>query len=577
MRQTDTEFPRTSTGIGCLFQPRRGIPEFRWLGLSGQDQEVSKTGRGSGYGAVLLSQFQVTIPSSQATISVRTFKERIMKSLNGTSALSPCLRGTAAIVLVLCALILASGCRKSDSETHSLGKESASASNSHPAKNTEVAPESPQTVDAVLQAMVTAYQTAQNYSDRGTVSIRGTEAGKPVDDQPIDYTMVFERPNKLRLSVFGGAVISDGYQWHAFAQHVPGQIVSRKAPASITAAEIFGDAMLMEAIVQGPTIGVSWLPVQSLLLLADDPLKTLLYGVQKTELLAPTRLDGKLCDRVAITRTDGTAVLWIDRQSRILRRLELPVDAINRDSRARQGKIDSLVADFHEALFDAKIDSRAFTIEVPEGAQLVPFLVTPANMLLGKPSPDFAFTALDGKKIDRKSLEGTIAVLGMWSSGADRQANPSPMMLEAIERVAQKYKDSTKVTFLAVHVAPAELPDNNLEAIAAELHLTIPIARDPKHDAGSKLGLGSVPAYFIIGPNGVVEDFHFRFDKASEDGLAKKIESLLAGKSITQEAAALAKEQHDQHVAQLAKYVANDLYLQPSEEPPRVGISGSSE
>ena len=269
-------------------------------------------------------------------------------------------------------------------------------------------------------------------------------------------------------------------------------------------------------------------------------------------------------------------MLWIDRQSRILRRLELPIDAVNRDAQVQQAKIDAIVADFHEAQFDAKIDSRAFAIEVPKEAQPVPFLVTPAHMLIGKPSPDFAFTALDGKKIDCKSLDGTIAVLGMWSSGADGQGNPAPMLLAALERVAKKYKDNSKITFLAVHVDPAEVPDKNLQATAAELHLTIPIARDPNRHAGVKLGLTLVPALYILGPTGVIEDFHCGFDRNLEDGLVKKIESLVAGKSVSQEASALAKKQHDQHVAELAKYVATELYLQPGTEPPKVEIAAAT-
>ena len=216
-----------------------------------------------------------------------------MKSLNANPAPSHCLHGSAAFVLVLCGLILASGCQKSDSGTHpSSVVVSASAAKSDPVKTAEVDTDVPQSTDAILKAMVAAYQTAQNYSDKGTVSIRGTKAGKPMDDQPVDYTMAFERPNKLRLAVFRGAVISDGNQWHAFVQQIPGQIVERKAPARITPAEIFSDAMLMDAITQGPTMGVSWLPVQALLLLADDPLKTLLYGAQKTESLTPTPLNG---------------------------------------------------------------------------------------------------------------------------------------------------------------------------------------------------------------------------------------------------------------------------------------------
>ena len=146
MRLTDSEFRRTSTSIGCLFQRRLGIPHVPVVSAC---QARIRTSRKSvvALGTVRScsrSFKSPAIPSSQTTISALTFKERIMKSLNGTPAPSLCLRGTAAIVLVLCGLILASGCRKSDSETHpSSVEKSASAANSDPAKSTEVVPESP--------------------------------------------------------------------------------------------------------------------------------------------------------------------------------------------------------------------------------------------------------------------------------------------------------------------------------------------------------------------------------------------------------------------------------------------------
>lgn len=58
MRLTDSEFRGMNTRIRRFFQRRLEFPVFRWLGLSGQDQEILEIGCGSGYGAVLLSQLQ---------------------------------------------------------------------------------------------------------------------------------------------------------------------------------------------------------------------------------------------------------------------------------------------------------------------------------------------------------------------------------------------------------------------------------------------------------------------------------------------------------------------------------------
>ena len=58
MRLTTSEFRGMNTGIRRFFQRRLEFPAFRWLGLSGQDQEILEIGCGSGYGAILLSQLK---------------------------------------------------------------------------------------------------------------------------------------------------------------------------------------------------------------------------------------------------------------------------------------------------------------------------------------------------------------------------------------------------------------------------------------------------------------------------------------------------------------------------------------
>ena len=77
-----------------------------------------------------------------------------MKSLNANLVPPLCLHGSAAFVLVLCGLILASGCRNSDSGTHpSSVEDSASATKSDPVKTAEVVTDVPQSTDATLKAM----------------------------------------------------------------------------------------------------------------------------------------------------------------------------------------------------------------------------------------------------------------------------------------------------------------------------------------------------------------------------------------------------------------------------------------
>ena len=48
MRLTESEFRGMNTGIRRFFQLRMELPVFRWLGSSGQDQDILEIGCGSG-------------------------------------------------------------------------------------------------------------------------------------------------------------------------------------------------------------------------------------------------------------------------------------------------------------------------------------------------------------------------------------------------------------------------------------------------------------------------------------------------------------------------------------------------
>ena len=136
--------------------------------------------------------------------------------------------------------------------------------------------------------------------------------------------------------------VCDGQTIHAAIENIPNQVLQKTAPPRVDLKVFRIDPSLATAIADfaGP-------PPQLMLLLADDPLKALLRDAAEPALIEGGQIDGRDCYRVRVTRPDGAAVFWIDRQTWPLRRLTLPTDAL-RDNLPHDKPFDklSLTADF---------------------------------------------------------------------------------------------------------------------------------------------------------------------------------------------------------------------------------------
>ncbi len=425
---------------------------------------------------------------------------------------------------------------------------------------------------SILKAMAKAYQGAKSYRDKGSIRIRGTEAGQPVD-QTVDFSLAFERPNKLRLTAYRGAAVCDGKQFWTYARHLPDQVARRPAPPQMTVQAMFEDEVLMDAISQGPTLGISLVPVQLLLLLTDDPLKTLLFESQEPELLPVEKIGDRECFRIRITRRDGKAVFWIDRATFVLRRFELPLDEINRGAKEENAEVQSLVAEFEDAALDAPVNAEAFQFAAPANSQLVDYLTMPTVLLLGKPAPAFAFTGMDGAKLDPASLKGKVTVLDFWAT----HCGPCRIGLPMLNKLAEKYKDNDKVAFRAVSVDDAKIPDDDLKKMFTELNVSLPIARDPQGDANRKLALTMIPAMCLIDAKGIVQDYQVGLMQNFESELARKLEALLAGRDVFQEPTKVIAEDRQKYKAVLDKWVARGILLGPIAELPETNIAAKTE
>ena len=147
---------------------------------------------------------------------------------------------------------------------------------------------------------------------------------------------------------------------------------------------------------------------------------------------------------------------------------------------------------------------------------------------MNKPAPDFRFTDLDGKPFTRDSLAGKVTLLTFWATWCQ----PCHRSLPLLEKVREQFKDNPKVAFRAISVDTPNVNNEKVAKTLTELGVKIPALRDSEQASLLFRTEGSVPATFLIGADGSIQDYVMGFvpDKIAE--WPEKIKKLLAGEKI---------------------------------------------
>ena len=383
----------------------------------------------------------------------------------------------------------------------------------------------PRTAMEVLDQMVEAYHQADRYQDDGRLLVRYTYDGQEVTETK-EFSLAIAAPNRMRLRAYDALVVCDGQNLRGTIDESPEEVFSTPAPDELTAASPYQDSVLGKALNQI----VGSVPVT--LFLDPDPLPLLLVNARKPTLESSQKIGDDVCYRVRIERREGAFVLWIDKQTLVVRRVEYPTDGYRRLVEPYPGVIRdmTITAELENARLDPPIDDSTFEFQVPHGASLVRRF---DDVRVGARIPKFKLRALDGRQITRDSLEGKIAVIKFWQRD-DVLAYYND--LSSFAQIQKHYANDDSIVFLAVTADPDEISDDDLRAALAKAELSLPVARADYRVAFRSFGLQIVPTTVILGRDGMLQERIVGVYPKQAAALVKKLDILLAGGDLTLEA-----------------------------------------
>lgn len=431
------------------------------------------------------------------------------------------------------------------------------------------------TVDEVLKKMVQAYKAAQTYRDAGVLELAGVQNGQE-QKRVFPCEIAFVRPNKIRLIVDNGNLFCDGSQTFGFVRDLPGQVLRAAAPAELSIDSLYADFLLSTAMMQSPAQSFSWVPAQLVLLLAKDPLKTLLAGVEKARFLEPATIGERACYRVEILTPTGPGVFWIDAADSTLRRFELPTGPLEQEAATEGIQKISMVLDLKEAQLNAAIAPQAFLFQAPENVPPVEALVPPLLQVLGQPCPDFQFSDLEGKTVAISSFKDKVVVIQLWATSS----LPCRPVLQAVSKAYETLKQYNDVAVMAVSLDPANVQASALQSVLKDWQADLPVYRDLARSIAAHYGDPGVPLTIVLGKGGKVQTFQPGALAQMDQLLVRTVDKLRAGEDVF----SFSFEQFDAGKRQFElmrkKSVADDVYRLPMVAPqeiPRAAILPRSE
>ena len=231
------------------------------------------------------------------------------------------------------------------------------------------------------------------------------------------------------------------------------------------------------------------------LALSNDPATTISRDATSIVRTKDVEIDGHPFPAISVTSPGQDNTLIIDPATHLLRRSVTDQTKAARAQGAQVVKSAQITTDYVNTPA-AVADAARFAWTPPPGAQPNASDNTGAD-IEGKPAPAFSLTALDGTKVDLKSLKGSVCVFDFWASWC----GPCCASLPHLDAIYQDFKPQG-VRFFAINLQEDQ---KTVQSFVKDTKLSIPVLLDSDGKVTSEYDTaGGIPFTVVVGKDGTV-------------------------------------------------------------------------
>lgn len=399
----------------------------------------------------------------------------------------------------------------------------------------------PEDAKQLLEESLRVYRDATKYSDQAqlTISVPGTA---PFSSP---FRVAFERPNRLAISAHGARGCWTSTNWEAICSGptnpFPNQRLVRPLPETIDL------DWLQQDNLGGLFADPVGMPIQIELLLSRGSLNELTGADTKLAILKPETLDGRICDRVQIDKSNLRWILAIDRELKTLRTMDLPPAFFYPGQSAEELKGVRCTIDIMSPKIDQPIDWSEWQVPTrTEDISVRRFVMPPpiaSTKILGEVIPPFDLNDARGERLlDSAEPKRPISIL-CWI-GEDPSSEAFTKDLLKIQKVLvdQELAPQCQI-FLVGRETAKSLPDS-----LKKWNCDLPFAVDRTGISDSLFKIPSEPSIVVMDRNRRVQVSEYVITPATVSAIPSLVQKLISEED-------LASRQLQQDADNQARYI----------------------
>ena len=379
-------------------------------------------------------------------------------------------------------------------------------------------PESQLSAQQILERMMSAYASADSYTDKAVLYLTyRTAEGRPMQE-PMPWSVSFERNTERFDGRFYDSVVKyDGSILGCQVFEIESENQDNQF-LLIRNDQLPMDQMLSDPIAKHFVGGFSELPlrkgsgalVESFLpptiqLLSKQVDFPWITRPQKIERLDDQLIEGIVCFHLLTTYKNQPCEMWIEQETGLIHQILFPNEVFQADQRMSLIRDLKIVGRFHQCQFNEPCNSEDFKIVPPVGASLVTqFVKLPdpfPSELIGETAPKFTLKTPTGDSVTSQDFAGKPTVL-LWIAGYGAE--------DGIVKLDSVRKQVGSSTNFGVVYSDAEMQDpsgasfqldENFVAQLKPFDLQVPFYCDQHLNVSSQLQIKAIPSVVIFDKN----------------------------------------------------------------------------